>query len=66
MTKATLIKDNIQLGLAHSFRGSVHYHHGMKQGRVQVDMVLGKELRVLHPDPQATGQKSDTGPGFGF
>jgi len=25
MTKATLIKDNIYLGLAYRFRGSVHY-----------------------------------------
>ena len=54
------------MDLAYGFRGFVHYHHGGKHGSMQVDMVLGKELRVLHPDPQATGQKSDTGPGFGF
>jgi len=30
-----------------SFRGSVHYHHGGKHGRVQADMVL-EEPRVLH------------------
>jgi hypothetical protein len=35
--------------LAHSFRGLVHYHHDS----MQADMVLEKELRALHPDPQA-------------
>jgi hypothetical protein len=29
--QAILIKANIQLGMAYSFRGSVHYHHGGKQ-----------------------------------
>ena len=47
MIKAALIKD-VWLGLAYSFRGSVHYHHGRKQA----DMVLEK-LRVLHLDPKA-------------
>lgn len=28
MTKATLKKDSISLGLAYWFRGSVHYHQG--------------------------------------
>ena len=32
-TKATLINENIQLGLTYSFRGSVHYHHGRKHGK---------------------------------
>jgi hypothetical protein len=27
--------------------------HGRKHGNVQADMVLGKELRVLHLDPKA-------------
>jgi hypothetical protein len=40
MTEATLIKDNILLGLAYRFRGLLHYHHGRKHGRVLVDMVL--------------------------
>ena len=53
MTKAALIKDNIYLGLAYRFRGSVHYHHGRKHGSIQVDMVLEKELRVLHLDKTA-------------
>ena len=40
----------LNLGLAYSFRGLVHYHHNRKHGAVQVDMVLEKELRVLHLD----------------
>jgi hypothetical protein len=36
------------LGLAYSFRGSVHYHHGGKHGSLQAAMVLEEELRVLH------------------
>ena len=35
------------------FRGLVHYHHGGKHGGMQVDMVLGMLLRVLHLYPQA-------------
>jgi hypothetical protein len=34
-------------GLAYSFRGSVHYHHGGKHGSIQTGMVQ-EELRVLH------------------
>jgi hypothetical protein len=41
------------LGLAYRFRGSVHYHHGGKDGSIQADMVL-KELRVLHLDQKET------------
>ena len=55
MTKATLIKENISLELAYRFRGLVHYHHGQGHGSIQTDMVLVKELRVLHLDPQAAG-----------
>ena len=43
------VKSSIYLGLAYSFRGSVHYHHGGKHGSMQADMVL-EELRVLGPD----------------
>jgi hypothetical protein len=28
------------MGLAYSFRGSVHYHHGWKHGSMQADLVL--------------------------
>jgi hypothetical protein len=41
------------MGLAYRFRGSVHYHHGGKHGSIQADVVLEKELRALHLDPQA-------------
>ena len=38
------------------------YHHGRKHGSVQADLVLEKELRVLHLHQQAAGR--DTGLGF--
>ena len=53
MTTATLIKEDIPLGLAYSFRGLVHYLYGRKHGSLQADIVLEKELRVLHLDLQA-------------
>jgi hypothetical protein len=56
MTKATLIKETIQLGLVYSFRGSAHYHHSGKQGSVQADIVL-EEPRILHLDPKATRKR---------
>jgi hypothetical protein len=31
----------------------IGYHHSRKHGNIQADMVLEKELRVLHLDPQA-------------
>jgi hypothetical protein len=43
---------NLSLGLAYSFRDSIHYHHGRKHGSTQADMVL-EELRALHLDPKA-------------
>jgi hypothetical protein len=49
MIKATLTMENILMGLAYSFRGLVHYHHGGKHGSVQADMLLEK-LRVLPLD----------------
>ena len=55
--ETTLIKESIELGLAHRFIGLVHYHHGRKHGGTQADMVLEKELRVLHPDPKAAGRE---------
>ena len=34
--------------------GLVHCHYGGKHGSMlQADVVLEKELRVLHPDPQS-------------
>lgn len=38
-------KENISLGLAYSFKASVHYHHGWKHDSAQADMVLGKDLK---------------------
>ena len=56
MTMTALIKENIKLGLAYSFRGLVYYHHGKKHGSAQADTVLEKEPRVLYLDQQATGR----------
>ena len=47
MATATLIKESISLGLVHPLSWWVH-------GSVQADMVLEKELRVLHLDEQIT------------
>ena len=58
MTKATLIKENIELGLAYSFRDLAYYHHGGKHSRVQADLVLEK-LRVLHLDLKAARRRLD-------
>jgi hypothetical protein len=38
---------NNSLWLAYSFIISVYYHHGRKHCRIQADMVIEKELRVL-------------------
>lgn len=50
---ANVIKENIYLGLAYSFRGLIRYHHGEKHDGMQADILLKKEPRVLHLDPQA-------------
>lgn len=52
VTKATLKKETISLGLAYSLRGSAHYRVGGKHGGLQSDMAL-VEPRVLHLHPQA-------------
>jgi hypothetical protein len=49
---ASLITENIILGMAYSFKGLACYHPGGKHGIVQAGMVLRKELRVLHLDPK--------------
>ena len=57
MTTATLIKEIIELGLAHCFRRKqVRYQHGRKHGSVQTDMVL--ELSLLHLIPQEAGDRA--------
>ena len=50
---------NLSSGLASSFRGLVHYSRGRKRDGAQADMVLEKELRVQHLDPQAAGRDSE-------
>ena len=47
MTKATLIKETISLGLAYSPRGLVCFLHGGKHLSVHTDMVL-EEPRDLY------------------
>lgn len=53
MTKLTLINANISLGLAHSFRVSVQYHHGGQHGSQQAGLVV-EEVRILQVDLKAT------------
>jgi hypothetical protein len=53
MTKATLIKANIQLRLAYSFRGLIPYHDGGDHDTTQADMVLEEKPRILHLDLKA-------------
>jgi hypothetical protein len=36
----------------------VHCHYGREHGSMQADMMLEKELRVLHLDPRAAGRHS--------
>ena len=56
MSKAALIKENISLELAYSFRDLIHYHHSEKHGSMQADMVL-EELRVLLLDLQTSDKR---------
>ena len=51
-------KEKHLIGAGLQFRGAVHYQHGRKHGSVQADMVLEKELRVLHLDQQTTERDS--------
>ena len=46
------------IGAGLQFRGLVH-HHGRKHGDMQADMVLEKELRVLHLALQAAGRNGE-------
>ena len=47
------------MGLAYCL---VHYFDGRKHGDKQADMVLEKELKVLHLDWQAADRESETEP----
>lgn len=48
MTLATLIEGSIELELTYTLRSLVHNHYGRKHDRLQTDMMLEKERRVLH------------------
>jgi hypothetical protein len=45
------------LGQAYSSEIQSGYHHGGKHGSIQADMVLEKELRVLHLDAKAARRR---------
>ena len=63
MTKASIIRE---LGLAYSFRGLVHYHHGREHGAIQVDMLLEKWLREFYIWIHRQQVERDYWPGLGF
>ena len=44
-------------GAGLQFSDLVHCHHGGKHGGMQVDVVLEKELRVLHLGQQEAGRE---------
>ena len=46
MTKATVIKENIELVLAYSFRCSFNFCHDEKHGAGQVDILLARRARI--------------------
>lgn len=52
-----LYKEKHLIGAHLQFRGLVHFYHGRKHGDTQGDMVLEKEMSVLHLDPHAAGRK---------
>ena len=53
-------KEKHLMGPVYSFRGLVHYRRA-GHGGMQAGMVLEKELRVLHLDPQEQKQLCHTG-----
>ena len=53
------------IGTGLSFRGLAYCCHSGKHSDTQADVVLEKELRLLHLDHQASG-RCDTGPGLSF
>ena len=54
MTTTALIKESTYLGLTYSFRG---FRGLARCNSVQADLVLEKELRILHLDSQVTGSE---------
>ena len=57
VTKATVLKVNIYLGLAYSFKYLVYYHYSRKHGSMKAAMMLKKELRILHLHEKAGRKK---------
>ena len=53
-------KGQYLIGTGLQFRGLIYYCHGRKSGGKQADMVLEKELRVLHLDLQVEKGDSST------
>ena len=51
-------KDEYFIEACLQFRSLVHCHYGREHGSMQADMMLEKELRVLHLDPRAAGRHS--------
>lgn len=50
MTKATVLKESIELGLAFGFGASVHWYGGMRAGDVVAEnYILVCTLRTLWP-----------------
>ena len=45
-------------GVGLQFRGLTHCYSKKKNGGTQADMVLEKELRLLHPDKQTAGKEN--------
>lgn len=54
MTKTSLTKLNIELGLVYSFRALTYYHHGSKHDSVQAGIMI--EVNVLYPNWQTVGR----------
>jgi hypothetical protein len=51
------MKEDVYLEVAYRFRSLVHYCYGGKHGGMQADMVLEKELRVIHLDLKVIGKE---------
>jgi hypothetical protein len=63
MTTARYKEKNL-IGVGIQFIYLFHFHRGKKHGNTQADMVLEKELRVLHLNQKGTGRESDTRSGL--
>ena len=64
MTKATLMRESICLGLVYSFGGLVHDRHGRENGGLQTGTGAVAESYILIPRQRQTDRQ--TRPGVGF